>query len=370
MVRADLPTLSDFPSDCLDIPFSLCLGGYRSATGDKAHTGVSQSIGQNNLPKDLVGLWTFDDMFAQDQSPNQNPIRPLPSFGPGFDGRGASAAFNFSSDSDASSSSSSSDASPTAYSINHINAYQSSSWTISMWLFVGEPVVGDFRTILYKGSESNPGPHVSLWPESRRIHIRLTTGNDASTSIETLDSNSNIMIGRWSHIGVVVDGKLLSLFVNGILDTVKLLNRPPQFNTDPFYIASDPWHDSLNCFIDQLAIFQRALLPTELAAMGSAAFPGLDPSFYSLACMSCPVSTALEACSSEDETPTHLCTMAELNGGGLIIARVMGWINSIHANRIFALDDKAGLMYDAATSNMTAAEQQRTLGVGLCCKNI
>jgi len=201
----------------------------------------------------------------------------------------------------------------------------------------------------------------------------MTTGNDASTNIETLDSNSNIMIGRWSHIGVVVDGKLLSLFVNGILDSVKLLNRPPQFNTDPFYIASDPWHDSLdNSFIDDLSIFQRALTQAELAAMGSPAFPGLDPSYYSLACMSCPVSSASAAClePAQDETTMHLCSTVELNGGGLIIARVMGWINSIHANRIWALDDQDGLSYDDTHPNMTTTDQHHTLGVGICCKDI
>jgi len=44
-------------------------------------------------------------------------------------------------------------------------------------------------------------PTVQLWPDSNRIHARVTT--DANWN-EGVDSNAYLTVGRWTHIAVVV----------------------------------------------------------------------------------------------------------------------------------------------------------------------
>ena len=102
--------------------------------------------------------------------------------------------------------------------------------TISFWVYLLSDVVGKFRTLIYRGDRYGATPHISLWPEIRRIHLRASTGVDPVTHKKThitLDSHSAVLIGRWTHIAFVVQGtRLAQLYVNGVLDTQKLSLQP------------------------------------------------------------------------------------------------------------------------------------------------
>jgi len=59
-------------------PFEQCLYVESSVCIDSKQ----EVIGKDNKPQNLVGFWTFDDMFASDTSGLRNFANPPPSVGP------------------------------------------------------------------------------------------------------------------------------------------------------------------------------------------------------------------------------------------------------------------------------------------------
>jgi hypothetical protein len=55
---------------CLRLPRDVCVD-----KGAKVFTA-------DNVPKDLIAHWTFDDRFAHDYSGNENDLEPIPEVGP------------------------------------------------------------------------------------------------------------------------------------------------------------------------------------------------------------------------------------------------------------------------------------------------
>jgi len=209
----------------------------------------------------------------------------------------------------------------------------------------------EFRTILYKGAENHASPHIAIWPDSRRLRIRATVLADESASSSpttdrsvhiTVDTRSSIAFRRWTHIAYVVEnGRLLHVLINGVLDVSKTLHSPILFNADPMFVAGDPFHSAgarLSCYIDNLSLYSRALSSSELASIGSIAFPGVDMAHVRLGCRSCTHARARLVCPRESSSAFHLCTHAELHSGVLNVARVMGWSSSIVNDRVWSLE--------------------------------
>lgn len=74
------------------------------------------------------------------------------------------------------------------------------------------------------------------------------------------------------------DNRLLSLHLNGIVDTERvvpapgvvpnsgrLVAVPPPFTiltliyAAPIYVGNDPWHPGVKCYVDDLVVFDRVL---------------------------------------------------------------------------------------------------------------
>jgi len=259
--------------------------------------------------------------------------------------------------------------------------------TVSFWVYLLSDVVGKFRTLIYRGDEEGATPHISLWPEIRRIHLRASTGVDPITHAKThitLDSHSAVLIGRWTHIAFVVQGtRLVQLYVNGVLDTQKLSLQPIQIHhsSDIMYLANNPYlpNSGIECYMDQVAIYSRALTRGQVTAIGGVAFPGVDGSSVKLGCGSCTVTAAAQSCRASKGS--HICTTTELNSGGLLIARAMGWLNSMVGVRVFSAEDaaikvpapapkspKSGVGA-APTASADDADSEPALGAGLCCRD-
>lgn len=390
-------------SACMDVPFSVCLGSSKKKPGEP---GGPIRLNKDYQQKGLIGVWTFDDVLAQDHTGYHNPVYPKPAFGPGF-GSLASGHFNGTVMHYVSRL----PPKPTKKVINKKNAGKNNKnkksskkdnkkafkakppktsaagvlnlkgknkdkknkdnvpllkgdMTVGFWVYLLGDAVGQFRTLLYRGDADTTSPHIQLWPEVRRIHVRVSTGVDPSTHKHThisMDSHSSILIGRWTHVAFVVQGgRLVQLYVNGVLDTQKLSLQPVELNLpdDRIYLANTPFipNSGIPAYIDQLTIYSRALSRAELAAIGSVVFPGLDASSIKIGCATCTLDKAIASCKASKGS--HLCTVAELNGSGLIVARGMGWVSSMNQH-VFASDEKP----------LEPQNGQPVLGAGLCCRD-
>jgi len=318
----------------MEMPFSLCVGSVED--------GRLTYLTPDHLPKGLVGWWSFDDAAAQDYSGNQNAMDPPPAFGPGFGFKGASALF---------------DGSSSLYQVQHLADMQSKDMTWMMWVYLNADVKDSFKTLIYKGDSSHPTPGIQIWPDSRKLHVVLTTTTGKQ---EKVDSTATIPIGRWTHVAVVVDDRLLFVYINGILDHQYLLDAEMSFNDEPVYIANDPYHDGLglSCFLDDLQIYNKVVSSDDIKSIGGASFPGMAVDAR-LGCQYCTHATAKTAC----HDGYHLCTQQEYNSGAVLVGRLMGWLK-MHDQWIHTAEGSEAL--DEQNENAASNEKN---AVGICCSN-
>lgn len=323
-------------AECVELPFSLCSG-----RGRKLHVPAA-------LPKRLAAHWTFDDMVAHDHSGRGNAMRPVPNVGPGRGGHGQSAYFNGSN-----------------YAmVEHAAAFETRELSVTYWLYLLRDSIGSWRTVLRKGDASTRlTPSFSLWPSARRLHVRVSTelGDD-----EGVDSVAIIPLRRWTHIAFVAQGKLLQLYINGVLDSQRVMKSAALFNRLPLYVGRGPVHAGTAMFLDELALHSVALAEHDVQAMAAPLLAVASPRFAKLGCPACDLDAAVAACSTDAEY--HLCTKQELLAGAVAVARAQGWfhinprvwpLDAVDARRVEVTDDAAA----------AARERERAKRLAICCAN-
>jgi len=280
-----------YSDQCMEIPFSLCIGEMPDPTSSGNSPGMTVFAG-DAIPTGLVGYWSFDDNIAQDSSRNKNPVVPVPDVGPGA-GFGQSASFN----------------SSTGAAIAYLPIYQSKDFTISFKIFLLAEVFDSFPSIIHKGSQTNPQPSILL-SESRRLHIRIGTA--------VLESTSRITIGRWTSVSYVKDSRVVTIYIDGRLDAQMLLPTRAYYEENkphPIFLSQSPFHTGLDMFLDELRIYRRAVTP----ALSSMSLTG----GVHLGCSNCEFEKGLASCPEG----LHMCNQRELSTSALLHARVMGWID-------------------------------------------
>lgn len=318
---------------CIDVPSTLCI---KSDGAEKVYATDAASKG-------LIGRWTFDDVMSYDSSGHHNHIKRVHSFGPGVLGRGSSAYFNGSS----------------FAVIPHQTLYDTKDFTISLWVFLHEDVIGSFKPIITKEIRQNGRiigrfPSISLWPESRRLHVKLSL---AGKGAQTLSSVAAVPLNKWTHIAVTLDGRVLQIYVNGAPDSEAVLRRAPRAPRThlPYFVAGNPWTIGLECYIDNLEMYNKPLSAQQIMAVGSVARPDLHSSAsMSLACVGCGFNDAVRTCKSRS---SHVCTRLELAAGGFTMARIMGWF-----------DVRSEYVWNWLKDGVK--EPQTKLGSGVCCSDL
>jgi hypothetical protein len=215
--------------------------------------------------------------------------------------------------------------------IPHVEAYQSSkgAMTVSFWVYLRSDSLGSMRSLLKKGHDiTERTPTIMLWDGSRRLHVRVSTEVHGN---EGFDSVAIVPLRRWTHICVVMQGKLLQLFVNGIFDSQAVLKGNILFNTGPFFLGKDPWHVGTRSYMDDVRVYDDALNDEEVQALVSASAGFTQspqgPSFVRLGCDSkpCTLHDALSSCPQPQSY--HLCSVRELYSGAMAQARANGWFH-------------------------------------------
>jgi len=310
-------------NECLELPNGICM--------------KNKHIRSPNVDENLIAWFTFDENYPIDHSGKMHDaIAPLDESGPSFT-TGASAAFN-----------------GTNYiQIPHSSWFDKKEMTITFWIYLREDSNQRWRTILHKGDSFKKfSPTLMLWPNERRLHLKVST--DYRTN-EYVDSKGVLLLRKWTHITLILNEKLLQIYVNGLLDNEKVLKGTLIFNEGPLLIGRDVINYGTQCYIDELRIYSNTQKSYELRSMAYMANRNLDLDFAKLSCTSCSAKQAFDQCPNK----YHLCTLKELNMGGYQLARQLGWL--VDAGGDVWTGDK-----DCGTDDkMTKFEGD--LKAGICC---
>ena len=101
-------------------------------------------------------------------------------------------------------------------------------------------------------------------------------------------------------------------------------------NVGPFYVGGDPFMPGTSMFLDELKVYARPLSELDLASEAGTALGAAGPHFIKLGCGNCTQSELEASCSEYDDY--HPCLCQELMGGGLLSARVNGWLRGASSN--------------------------------------
>lgn len=105
--------------------------------------------------------------------------------------------------------------------IPHIPTYERAELTISFWVFLLKANQDGWRTLMYKGSNSQEmTPTILLWPSDTRLHVRVSTDKAWN---DGLDSVGAIPLRKWTQVTVSYSNQLLQLYLDGLLDTQVIL---------------------------------------------------------------------------------------------------------------------------------------------------
>jgi hypothetical protein len=168
--------------------------------------------------------------------------------------------------------------------INNSNSLNPPSQiTISAWVKTMEYNSSNASMILNKGWDQGPG-HYDLLLFSSNKKSRFVIGSNLF-----VESNTNINLNQWVFITATIDDFTMKIYVNGLLENTILQTNNNSFgtNSDPLYIGKHDYNNApyfFNGSIDDIAIYNRALTPQEIAAMYSGCTSTDSTSFSTSAC--------------------------------------------------------------------------------------
>jgi len=305
--------------NCFSTPNGVCGNGGRTIFApDAKHEG-------------LLAWYTFDDAYALDHSGNALHAPKPPAVGPGHDGRGQSAYFG----------------GLDGFTAPHDTSFDSASMTVSFWMYLLSDSTDSWRVVFRKGDEATDlTPTLLLFPDSRKLHIRLSTTDEAKHG---LDSMTAVPLRRWTHVAVTLHYNVIAIYINGIKDNEGIVTGEVIRNTGSWYLGKDNFLPGTSMFMDNFKVIGKALEEPDIQVEASAALPGLGPNFVRLGCQQCPQQTAIQKCAATGGY--HLCREMELAGGALMVARAMGYL-------------------DMSSEHWTAEDGEEDVSLeklGLCC---
>jgi hypothetical protein len=323
----------DYEIQCdLQVEGSICSNSGENIIMDSSH------------PHKIIFQINFDQSIPLDISGNSMHPSGSVLSGPSFTGNGNSGLFSEGS----------------YLTIEKNNKMKTDNYTLSFWMFVfdnsGSSSESRFCPIFEKGNKTNKNNEHSLHIyydfDSKRLQISYSTEDNSKG--EDFFLNSKIFPQKWYHVVLSKEGELFRIYVNGILDSNRIIMGKMIFNDSPFYIGNTP-STSESCtnsfLLNDIKLYSSNLNEDLIQAEASPVLGGLRPNHVQLGCIDCLVEDAENNCAQG----YYLCTSLELRTGGYQIARNLGWIN-----------------WDTYIWSKSALEKKgdykKIKGLGLCCK--
>lgn len=154
-----------------------------------------------------------------------------------------------------------------------------SSWSVALWYRAPAGDYGDDELTLVSNQLWEGGWAMSarLSADARRYRFSFPVGGDASGASVQVETDQ-VEVDRWVHLAAVLDGERsrLGLFKNGVLVSETNAPAPIQPGTDNLYLGR--WNDARRFLVgdlDDIVVFNRALVPAEVQALVAGPAPAL-----------------------------------------------------------------------------------------------
>ena len=150
--------------------------------------------------------------------------------------------------------------------------------TVSAWVKMdARPTSGDPRRWIVNknGNEWDEG-HYALVVDGDRAGAYLNVGGGQQNMFDAWSAPGQFTLGKWHQLGMTYDGKTLHFYLDGAASGEKEINRKRTPGSTP--IAIGRRQDGYNytpASIDEVRIYDRALTPEEMKALGE--IPGMNP---------------------------------------------------------------------------------------------
>ncbi|MEM9081299.1 MAG: LamG-like jellyroll fold domain-containing protein, partial [Verrucomicrobiota bacterium] len=140
-------------------------------------------------------------------------------------------------------------------------------FSVSFWFYLRESATGAWRALMHKGNANAERTFASwMTPSNNTLHYRIST---TASGNEGTNSKAEIAINQWTHVTFVKSGDRYQLYLNGEFDSEDFLGGASVSNNGKFYFGKDPWYRGVNSLIDDLAIYNRAITPAEIAGLSN-----------------------------------------------------------------------------------------------------
>jgi hypothetical protein len=225
----------------------------------------------------LVGYWQLDGSSVDNSGNGNNGTDTAMSYGPAYSrfsgGQGAN--FNGSS--------------------SYIRVEHSASLsmanaiTIGAWVYFND-VSRQYAAITLKGSSTDWNWHFQLYND-------LISWGTYTTAENNLQSTTIISPHTWYHVVVTYDGSTKTIYINGRLDSYNSVSGNFRSNTTPLgigvFIDGANLSRYFNGYIDEVAIFSRALSAQEISQYYQWATSAQKKSWYGTAAILLSLSEAV-----------------------------------------------------------------------------
>lgn len=117
------------------------------------------------------------------------------------------------------------------------------AFAVGFWLFPSavptSGPAGGTRNVVRKGNGQDSGFLVALGANDNKVTFTVRS-RDMANSSQPLTTRKDLPVRQWSHVACVCDGKKMAVYVDGALDTERVLQSSAYGNSDPFIIGRVP----------------------------------------------------------------------------------------------------------------------------------
>jgi len=165
---------------------------------------------------------------------------------------------------------------------NIISNPKGTDLSFTCWLYLLQNTTGYHRVVLLRGTETTFRPILLIRDKDMRLEVGF--GSSTSFEMERLASKERLPLACWTHIGLVIEGSKVRLYLNGILDNQHTCNsKVVDVNSLPVHVGS--LTDNIGCsfegvngsvegYIARLRFYTRALSPIHLRIVCDQGPPG------------------------------------------------------------------------------------------------
>ena len=141
-------------------------------------------------------------------------------------------------------------------------------FTVEAWVRRGSISSGELQVIASKQN----GSWVLMFNSSNQLVLRRSNVADVAASTRTVTDTTG-----WHHVAATKDGSAVHLYLDGADVTGSVANQTMANNTMPLAIGQSSTSAYFNGSIDEVAIYNNALTPTQIASRNQPAPPNPPP---------------------------------------------------------------------------------------------